>query len=365
MKINQLFVLAIAAILSLASCSNDTESNSYTPKGDYDSGILVLNEGNFGVNNAEVSYLSFDLGSVYSEIFHTENASETLGDTAQSIGFNGDLAYIVVNASNKIEVVNRYTFKKVGSITTGLSFPRYIAFANGKAYATNWNSQFGGSGFVSVINLGSNTVESTITVADNPNKIIAQNGKVYVAHNDLAAQGNSLTVIDTVSQSVTGSIAVGDRPDTMMLDDSGFLWVSCNGKSSYPVAADESAGKIMKIDLSSQTVVKTFALTENTAHVNYFSVYGNHIFYVVGNDVFKMSLSETNLPTTKAFSSSAQYIYGFAVKNNRIYIADAKGFNENGQALIYASGDGGGVAVGTLLKTLETRIGPNGFYFNL
>ncbi|MFN8275473.1 MAG: YncE family protein [Flavobacteriaceae bacterium] len=365
MKINKLFFLAIAGIFSLASCSNDIESNSYTPKGDYDSGILVLNEGKFSDDNdAEVTYLSFDLSEVNHEIFKTENPTQELGDVAQSIGFNGDLAYIVVNNSNKIEVVNRYTFKKVGSINSGLSFPRYIAFANGKAFVTNWNSQFGGSGYVSVINLASNSVESTITVADNPNKIIEQNGKLYVAHNDLGQLGNSITVIDPTSLSVSGSIAVGDRPDMMQVDDSGFLWVSCNGKSSYPVAADENAGKIVKIDLSSQTVLKTFTLSENTLHVDNFSVYGNNLFYTVGKDVFKMPLTATDLPTTKAFTSSAQSIYGFAVRNNRIYIADAKSYNENGQALIYSSGDGG-VAIGTLLRTIETDVIPNGFYFNL
>lgn len=362
MKINKLLFLAIAGIFSLASCSNDTESNSYTPKGDYDSGILVLNEGRYDQNEAEVNYVSFDLSEVNPEIFTTENPSEVLGRTGQSIGFNGDLAYIVVSGSNKIEVVNRYTFKKVGVITTGLSMPRYIAFANGKAFVTNWVS-FAGSGFVAVINLASNTVESTITVADFPNKIMANNGKLYVAHNDLASVGNSISVIDATTQSVSGSIAVGDMPDTMMMDDSGFLWISCNGKSSYPVAANENEGKIMKIDLNTQSVVKTLSLTDKK-HIGQFSVYGNYAFYTVGNDVFKMPLTATDLPTTKSFTTAATFVYGFAVKNNRIYIADAKTFDVNGEAFIYSSGDGG-VAIGTLLRTIETGIGPNGFYFNL
>lgn len=362
MKINKLFFLAIAGIWSLASCSNDAESNSYAPKGDYDSGILVLNEGRYDRNEAEVNYISFDMTEVNPQIFNTENPSEQLGKTGQSIGFNGDLAYIVVNNSNKIEVVNRYSFKKVGVINTGLSMPRYIAFANGKAFVTNWVS-FAGSGFVAVVNLASNTVESTISVADFPNKIISNNGKLYVAHNDLASVGNSISVIDAVTQSVSGSIAVGDMPDTMMLDDSGALWVSCNGKSSYPVAANENDGKIMKVDLSSQSVVKTLSLTDKK-HVGQFAVYGNNIFYTVGNDIFKMPLTATDLPTTKAFTTAAVNLYGFAVKNNRIYMADAKTFDVNGEAFVYASGDGG-VAIGTLLKTVETGVGPNGFYFNL
>lgn len=365
MKISKLFFLSLVGFLSLASCSSDdSSSNQYVPKGDYDSGILVLNEGNFNTNNAEVSYMSFDMQEVNNGIFHAENPSDVLGNTAQSIGFNGDLAYLVVNASNKIEVVNRYTFKKVGAITSGLNQPRYIAFAGGKGFVTNWGTG-AGNGYVAVINLASNTVESNIPVSDFPNKLLAQNGKLYVAHNDLGNKGNTISIIDAATQSVTGSITVADMPDTLAMDDNGNLWVSCNGKSSYPVAADETSGKILKINLDSQTVVKAYGLSEASKHVNYFAVYGSNVFYVVGNDVFKMSVTAENMPTTAAFSSNATYIYGFAVRNNRIYVADAKTFTVNGEVLIYASGDGGTGSVGTLLRTIETSIGPNGFYFNL
>lgn len=364
MKIKGWIIAAMAVVWTFSSCSNETESsNSYTPKGDYDSGILVLNEGRYDQNEAEVTFVSFDLSRVDPQIFHTENSALQLGKTAQSIGFNGNLAYLVVNGSDKIEVVNRYSFQSVGTIQSGLHMPRYIAFANGKAFVTNWAS-FSGSGFVAVINLATNTVETTIPVADFPNKILAQNGKVYVAHNDLASVGNTITVIDAATKAVTGSIEVGDMPDAMCLDERGALWVACNGKSSYPVPANETAGALLKIDLNSQAVVRSFSLTQQK-HLQHMDVFGNHVFYVVDNQVYKMPLTETTLPTSPAFTTSAQYVYGFAVRNNRIYVADAKGFNQNGSAYVYASGDGQGPGVGTLIRTLETGIGPNGFYFNL
>ncbi|MBC7641828.1 MAG: hypothetical protein H7174_05740, partial [Flavobacterium sp.] len=129
MKNFKLFLITIISVLFLVSCSKDElEVPVYTSKGTYDSGVLVLNEGAFMSSNSSVSFISFDLNTVQNNIFSLANPSLVLGDVAQSIGFNGDLAYIVVNNSNKIRIVNRYTMANVAVITAGLNNPRYISF---------------------------------------------------------------------------------------------------------------------------------------------------------------------------------------------------------------------------------------------
>ncbi|MPT35487.1 MAG: hypothetical protein E2604_10455, partial [Flavobacterium sp.] len=143
MKINKLLGLGLLTAVFFASCTDEEivykEAPAAVAKGAYERGVLVVNEGNFGSPNAEVSYISSEFPTLFqNNIFNTVNPTKVLGNTAQSIGFNGDLAYIVLNGSNKIEVVNRYTFVSVATIQTGLQNPRYIAFANGKGYVTNW-----------------------------------------------------------------------------------------------------------------------------------------------------------------------------------------------------------------------------------
>jgi hypothetical protein len=79
------------------------------------------------------------------------NPGKTLGDTGQDIGLYNDLAFVVLNYSNKIEVINRYTMVHVATIDSGLSNPRFIAFWKG--YVTNWGN--GGSAtddYVAVVN---------------------------------------------------------------------------------------------------------------------------------------------------------------------------------------------------------------------
>jgi hypothetical protein len=46
----------------------------------------------------------------FQNIFHWL-IQQTLGDTGQDVGLYNDLAFVVLNYSNKIEVINRYTMQ--------------------------------------------------------------------------------------------------------------------------------------------------------------------------------------------------------------------------------------------------------------
>ncbi len=364
MKTNKWLSLAFLLLIFFSSCSTDeTDPTPYIPQGDFDSGVLVLNEGNFGGINASVSYISFDFNRTQNGIFSGVNPSSILGNTAQSIGFNGNLAYIVVNGSSKVEIVNRFTFQKVGEITAGLFSPRYISFANGRGYITDWGAG-AGEGKVKVIDLASNSVMLSIAVADFPNRIIEHDNKLYVAHNNIGTVGNSITIIDGVSNTVGGSIPTSGLPDVMKVEGDN-LWVSCNGYGSWPVPENESAGSILKFNLNTNTLILSLPQSSNTQHITFMDVFGNNIFYVVGNNVFKMPLSSTTLPSAPAFIAAADYIYGFAVNSNRVYIGDAKDFIVNGVVKVYSSGEiFDPNPTGTLLKSVEVGVAPNGFYFN-
>jgi hypothetical protein len=192
MKFSKLFLVALVSAIFFVSCTEDDNNKNETPLGDYDKGALILNQGGFFKGNASVSYLSDDFVTQQNNIFSLVNPTITLGDTAQDIGFNGDLAFIVLNVSNKIEVVNRYTMKHVATIKTGLNNPRYIAFSNGKGFVTNWGD--GGNtadDYVAVVNL-SNYSTTKIPVAEGPERIIADNNKLYVAHAGGFGYGNTI-----------------------------------------------------------------------------------------------------------------------------------------------------------------------------
>src|SRR5689334_21519278 len=128
MKLHKLLLTVIAGSFLFVSCSDDDSNPAAPASGEYANGVLILNQGNFGAGNSEVSFLSNDMQMEHN-IFSGVNPDLELGDTGQSIGFHGDLAYIVMNFSEKIEVVNRYTFQHVATISEGFINPRYIAFS--------------------------------------------------------------------------------------------------------------------------------------------------------------------------------------------------------------------------------------------
>ena len=56
-KFNNLFLTVIISSTFFVSCSND-DNETQEPRGHYDDGLFVVNEGNFGIHNGTVSYLS-------------------------------------------------------------------------------------------------------------------------------------------------------------------------------------------------------------------------------------------------------------------------------------------------------------------
>ncbi|MFY7743085.1 MAG: YncE family protein [Flavobacterium sp.] len=356
MKFSKLILTALLGSFFLFSCTDD--DNGGNPLGDYDNGVLILNQGGFGNGNASVSYLSEDMNTFQNNIFSLVNPSIILGDTAQDIGFYNDLAYIVLNASNKIEVVNRYTMVHIATISTGLSNPRYIAFANGKGYVTNWgNGTNANDDFIAVLNLSNNSVASTISVAEGPEKIIEEDNKLYVAHSGGFNYGNTISVINTSTNTVATTITVGDVPNSLE-EGNGILYVLCGGKSAWSGA--ESAGKLVKINLSTNTVSSSIDFAETTDHPSNLVIENNRLFYTLDSDIFRMNLSANTIPTEALFSTTSQGVYGvysFAVENNKIYVGDALDYSSNGKVYVYS-------LTGALLSSKTVGVIPAGFYFN-
>jgi len=63
--------------------------------------------------------------------------------------------------------------------------------------------------FVAVIDLATNTVESTIPVSEGPEHIESIDGKLYVSHKGGYGYGTTISVIDAAN-TVASTITVGD-----------------------------------------------------------------------------------------------------------------------------------------------------------
>lgn len=331
-----------------------TDNDSFA----FENGILVLHEGNFGAGNASVSFVSNDLSQAQNGIFKSVNEVDNWGDTAQSITFNGDLGYIVVNNSQKIEVVNRYTFESVATIggpdKADFSNPRNMVIVNGKGYVTNWGDGSNPSDdFVAVINLENNTMESPISVAEGPEKIVATANTIYVAHQGGFSQNNIISVIDATNNEVTTTITVADRPNSLQLDASGNLWALSGGNPAW--TGNETAGQLDRISIADNSIAETLTFAE-TEHPGALSADGGNLYYYLSGSVFKMGMSDTALPQTAALTGLS--FYDMTVNEGRLYGVDAKDFVSNGSLEVYDLDNN------SLLTSEAVSIIPTAIYFN-
>jgi hypothetical protein len=99
-------------------------------------GVFILNEGNFRGNNGSLSFYSYDSIKIFNDIYYTVNG-QTLGDVPNAMVIKGDKAYIVVNNSGKVEVIDQTTIQSKATIK-GLISPRNLAVINdNKAYVSS------------------------------------------------------------------------------------------------------------------------------------------------------------------------------------------------------------------------------------
>ncbi|MBR9756575.1 MAG: YncE family protein [Algicola sp.] len=351
---NVLKFLTFSLLLALitTSCSDDKDDvlPPVVSLGDYENGIIVSAEG----GPASISFISNDFSVTENNVYENVNG-EAPGVYLQSIGFNDDKGYIVSDNVNIINVVNRYTFENEGAVTAGLQTPRYIDFANGKGYVSNWgDGTDANDDFIAVINLATNAVETTIPVGEGPERVLANNGKIYVSHKGGWGNNNIVSVID-VSTNAVATITVGDVPDELFFNSAGELVVLSEGKAAW--TGDETAASISKIDVSTNTVVETLTFA-NGEHPGQMAFDNGTIYYVLNNGVYEMPETAAALPTAAVIDLGAINTYGLAVSNENIYVTDAKDFFSAGDLLVYS------IDSGNLVDTFVVGVNASKIYFN-
>ena len=339
-------LLAIAIPFFLISCGD----NEPVIKGEFESGVLILNEGNFGTGNASVSHFNESNSTVTNNIFQTITESP-LGDVAQSIFVDADKAYVIVNNSNKVEVVNSNTFKL--DFTIDAALPRYMTSFAGKGYLTEWVS-FTESGRVSVIDLSTGASEATINTGFGAENIIVANGNIYVSNNFQS----DVSVIDPTTNQVTTTIDLTNAPGGFVIDKNGALWVICGGGYDANFSPLNN-GAFYKINTADNSISSTVTLDTNVAVKIAINNAKDAIYYFIGNEVFKLGIDDSAKPTSAFITeSTAVSFYGIGVNpsNDQIFVGDSKGFQANGSVYRYN-------ADGTAIDNFTVGIGPNGFAF--
>ena len=351
-----LFVIWLLAI-ALQACDNGPDP--VIPVGT--DGFYIVNEGAYNGSNASISFYDRNSDKVINDLFAAKNG-RPLGDQAQSIAFHEQKAYVVLQNSAKIEVIDASDYSSLQTISTGLESPRYfLVIDNNKAYVTDWGLD-GITGTVKVIDLNAGTVTKTISTGQGANKMIKgfgnDTGVVFVANSGGYGKDNKITIIDSNSDAIVGTIAVGDNPNSLKFDDNGNLWVASSGMLAYKEDFSIDEVNSTKPTLSKINPDRTEVLRLEFPDVSYLgatiesSPIGDQLYINYDGAVYKMASSATTLPTTP-FVDKMFYGIGMDTFTQQLIGCEAPTFSSPGKIYFYDD-------KGTLLKSMEVGIAPNG-----
>lgn len=357
-KTFDLFTLLILSVFLIA-CKKDKKEDSSVSV-DYSHGVLISNEGSFSSGTGTITYFDRNSKEVSQDIFKKEN-NFPLGNLVQSVSVAGDKTYIVVNNSQKVEVVNSSSFLSVGTITS-LEQPRYFLGVNSsKGYITQWGD--GSKGELKVVDLSSYSIMKTVDIGKGSDRMLFSGDNVLVCnaggYNPSSfdpVNDSSISVINTQTDNLIQRIHVGYNPSGIVKDMNGDLWIVCQGINDYNNTSNNRPGCLARIDGSTFTVELTLPFSTNDLGVRLtINSAGDKIYYAYSGAVYEMSIAESVLPTAPIINRTF-YALGYDPYTQYIYGSDAGNFNSNGYVLRYQES-------GAIVDSFMVGIGPGNILF--
>src|ERR1044071_31615 len=289
-------ILLASLLIVFQACNNDP--SPVVPVGS--AGYFVVNEGGFGNGNTSISFYDRNANTMTNDVFTKKNG-RALGDQSQSLTVFEGKAYVVVQHSAKIEVIDADDYSSLNTISTDIESPRYLLpISSNKAYVSDWGDGFSGS--VKVIDLTNMTVTKSISTGKGPNEMVLRDGKVYVANSGGFDNDNTVSVIDISSDAVTSTITVGDNPNSIRFDKDGNLWVVSAGKFVY-----NDDFSINEANSTKSTISKVVNGTETTrlsidgiaypgaSHLN-INKGGDRLFYIFNGSIYALTNTASTAP---------------------------------------------------------------------
>lgn len=227
-------------------------------------GFYLVNEGNMGMNKASLDYMDFTSGQYRRNIYNEINPAQVngLGDVANDVAIYGSKLYVVVNASNKVEVMDAKSGKRIKQIN--VTNARYITFKNGKAYVSAYLGKIGvpdaPNGVVIQIDTTSLTEEKRVEVGRQPEEMAIVGQKLYVANSGGYTPLNydtRVSVIDLNSFTLIKNIEVAINLHRVKADKYGDVYVTSRGDYM------NNHSKIFVIDTQTDQVKTRFDIGAN------------------------------------------------------------------------------------------------------
>lgn len=299
-------------------------------------GLYILSEGLFNMNNSTLAYYSFENDTLQTDFFESVN-KRGLGDTSNDIKKYGNKIYIVVNVSSDVEVINAKTGKSIKQISLFnenhvAREPRYITFSNGFAYVCCFD------GYVARIDTTTLKTDKLVRCGRNPDGICTTNDNLYVSNSgglDNPDYDSTVSVINLKTFTEIKKITVGMNPGKMVVDNENNVYVIVRG--NY----DKVDYKLVKINAATNEVEQTV----NGINPLNMNIYNDTIYmysynYSTKENWIKLFDCNNDKIVDENFIKDGTKLttpYGMAINpvNGDVYITDAFDYTVMGDVLCF------------------------------
>ena len=239
-------IIYITILLSIVGCRTDDyivymedEDTGAKTEATEVLGMYVLNEGNMGSNKCTLDFLDLSgetahyLRNIYAE--RNPNEVKELGDVGNDAQIYGSKLWLVINCSNKVEVLGAKDAVKQGKIDVPNC--RSVAFHQGYAYVSSYVgpvnvSQDAPLGQVYKIDTLTLRTVAQVTVGYQPEELAVIGDKLYVANSGgymVPDYDHTVSVVDLNTFTEERKIDVAPNLHRCRADRYGQLWVSSRG----------------------------------------------------------------------------------------------------------------------------------------
>ena len=318
---------AVFFLILLSACKKDPPPTvAPTSKG-----VYISNEGNFTFGNAEISFYDPVKQQVTNNLFKSVNGY-SLGDVAQSIYIKDSTGFIVVNNSQKIEMVRIPSFQKIRTINIPNSSPRYIMAVNDSiAYVTELYA-----GKVYVVNYQTGNVVKTIgQMAAWTEHMVLLNNTIVVEERNLDAHPSTTCTLATIntanntfSQRYTFS---GANVNGIVKDKQSHIWLAVSSDSANTV---HPAIYCLNTDMS---INKSLNYSSGHNPTNLCINGTGDELYFFDTDIERILIGDTVVPSNAFIANGGRNLYGLAVDpvTGDVYTSDALDYQQNSQIYRY------------------------------
>ncbi len=342
--------LVILVLTINTGCEKDPGEKKPASKYLQPFGVFVVNEGQFMAGNGDVSFYDKAAKAVSNDLFFSINKRPP-GDIPQSLAFHGNEAWLIVNNSNTIEVIDLDSFR-VKKTITGFEMPRQMKTKGNFGYV----SQIG-SGKIAIVDLVTQKINGYLEGEKSTDHLIISGDRLFAANWTsyfINKPNNTVSVFNLGTGALVDSVVVAKEPNSMVMDTDGMIWVLSSGGFT-----GEECPALTCFNPSTLQVLKKFEFPDKNTSPTLLSIAPDgKTIYFVNKDVFRMGIADSTLPQAEYIPANGRFIYGMAVdpENGELYISDACDFQSPGQVYRYNKS-------GIQIDMFEAGINPSGIFF--